>query len=241
MGGFNAPIAAIVAALFALALGPAGAAAEGPVDVASAAPPVQQRAAEIAEPALQQATSAVPSSRLPSAPAPSTVREAVVPLVSGTAHGERKQPDTGSRVAPAGEAPRSSAAPAPRVTRVIAGAETNDRAKGRPEGGSGRGRSVLRARGDRSTSSTAPERNRAQVAAPSGQRTFAATPIQEPTPGDAGTAAGPRAFAAPGSFLLIASLVVLLAASRPFCLRPLRIPATTLRRLVFVSPGVPPG
>ena len=233
MGGLKAPIAAIAAALFALALGPAAAVAEGPLDAASAVQPVQQRAAEIADPVIQQATSAGPGPA--SAPAPGAVREVVAPPPDGATDAVRGPSDVETRVAPAVET-----SPAPQSRPASPSTKT------RPEGGRGRARDVARRHGKRPSptaviSSSTASRDRARVATESGERTVAATPAPEPAPGDAGTAAGPRAFAAPGSFVLVASLIVLLTASRPFCLRPLRTPARTLRRLAFVSPGVPPG
>jgi hypothetical protein len=228
MGGFNARIAAISVALFALALGPTEAVAEVPPSPVSTVQAVQQKVAEVAQPTLGELVPATPS--VPSQASPGTDREASAPVAGGASVAPRPTAATGDRPAPHGRADagapaRAERAPARELHRSGPGAGRDARPGRRPvarQSASGRRAAPAHA------SRPAPPTNET-------------APVRERAPGGAGTAAGPRAFAAPGGLLFTAALIVLFGASRPGCLRPLRLPARSLRRLAFVSPGVPPG
>src|SRR2546426_11404092 len=98
MGGSKAPITAIAAALFTLALiVPASAAAESPLDAASTVQTVQQGVDADAGPAVRQAASVAQGTT--DGPAPAAVRE-TVERVGRAAEGRAPVAGTRDRVAP---------------------------------------------------------------------------------------------------------------------------------------------
>jgi hypothetical protein len=239
MGGSHARVAAITAALFALALGPAQASAEGPSDAASAARAVQQSAAEVAGPVLGGTVPAAPS--VPATPVPGGVHEALTPA-AGDSPAQRPSDRSDSGASPArphqGVA-RSAPAPraAPRPTTKLA---SGDARRTPPASRAGTSRRSAK-RSSAAESGPAPTESRPAPTPRHPAPTTAAAPSPDQAPIDTGTSASPHGFAAPGGFLFTAFLVTLLAAARPSCMRPFRTSAPILRRLAVISPGVPPG
>ena len=244
MGGLKARIttvAAVAAAVAvvcgALALGAsAAAAAESPLDAASAVSTVDQTAAAVASPATEQAGGLVKDTA--SVPAPSAIRE----TVERAAGRERRISPTTARPAarPSGRVagPRAPAAGA--AVRHV----------GRAPIGPRRGSAHDRGRHASPTTSSPPHGRKAMPPARSlperagaarAAYPHSAAPVPQHAPGETGLAGRTRELSAPGGVFLTALLIAMLAASRPCLLRPLRTPAPPVRRLAVPAPAGPPG